>query len=362
MLLESVCKRRVRFLRNGRASSDAHARSTFDAVRLMSTCGRQACLQGPENMSTGSDNRIPVELPLDDMRIRFRAGETVWFVSSSGHCNLDCSYCIIQPVAKHKPSLGLQDLRFLLDKATGPSFFIFSGIGDFFAGYKRDDRLLTQLLQDERTGGVALDINGVVIHCLEDLPVDLRPKIRHLNLTFHYQQLVDHKALKLWARNALHLLQTLDGPDLFVNFILSPPEAPVWAEALAWYRTHVFQPAGKPLILIADVNRPFGEAEEQVLRQLQSQQADLVHSVRRGGFEPVFEPFDHVRCGAGSSYFRVWNDGRIDACPNVPTFQAAGDTRARTILLRQEPVACNDLRHCDCYHVASAGQMEMVRV
>lgn len=302
-----------------------------------------------------------VKLPPDDMRIRFRPGETVWFVSSSGHCNLDCSYGIIQPVAKHKASLGLQDLRFLLDKAQGPSFFIFSGIGDFFAGYKRDDRLLTQLLQDERTAGVALDINGVVIHCLEDLPAERRPKIRHINLTFHYQQLVGHKALKLWARNALHLLHTLDGPDLFVNFILSPPESAVWADALAWYRGQIFQPTGKRLTLIADVNRPFAAADEQILQQLQADHADLIHSVRRGGFEPVFEPFDHVRCGAGSHYFRVWNDGRIDACPNVPAFQAAGHTRARTLLLRQEPVACNDLRHCDCYHVASAGQMHLVR-
>jgi len=164
-----------------------------------------------------------IELPPDEMRIRFARDETIWFVSSSGHCNLDCTYCVVQPIAKHKPSLTLQDLKFLLQQTPERALFIFSGIGDFFAGYKRDERLLAALLGDPRTGGVALDINGVVIHCFEDLSAAQLAEVRHVNLTFHYRQLRDHEALPRWQTNALTLLAKADGPDFFVNTILSPP-------------------------------------------------------------------------------------------------------------------------------------------
>ena len=77
------------------------------------------------------------------------------FCSSSGHCQLDCSYCIVNPVIKRNPSLTYEDLDFFM-RAVGTSvFFIFSGKGDFFAGYSKKERLLGRLL--ERDVEVALD-------------------------------------------------------------------------------------------------------------------------------------------------------------------------------------------------------------
>ena len=70
---------------------------------------------------------VTVELPKDEMQIRFAPDETIYFVSSSGHCNLDCSYCVIQPVVKHQPSLNYDDLAFVLERTPGKVFFIFSG-------------------------------------------------------------------------------------------------------------------------------------------------------------------------------------------------------------------------------------------
>ena len=69
---------------------------------------------------------VTVELPKDEMQIRFAPDETIYFVSSSGHCNLDCSYCVIQPVVKHQPSLNYDDLAFVLERTPGKVFFIFS--------------------------------------------------------------------------------------------------------------------------------------------------------------------------------------------------------------------------------------------
>ena len=83
------------------------------------------------------------------MRIRFASDETIVFASSSGHCNLDCSYCVASPVVKLQPSLTYEDLLFLKERVGGKVFFIFSGRGDFFTGYKKSDRLLARLLDHE---------------------------------------------------------------------------------------------------------------------------------------------------------------------------------------------------------------------
>ncbi len=297
-----------------------------------------------------------MQLPPDEMQIRFERDETIFFVSSSGHCNLDCSYCVVNPIVKHQPSLSYDDLRFVLDQVAGRVFFIFSGKGDFFAGYRRDERLLARLLEEPRVG-VALDVNGVVIHCFESLSPEQLSRVRHVNLTFHYRQLANHKALQVWRRNALTMLRRADGPDFFLNLILSPPESHLWAEALDWYAANIHAESGKKLILIHDVERAFGAAEQAVEADLLARHGAMIQSVRRGQFADAFLDFDHVDCQAGVKYFRLWNDGRIDACPNVGELQAIGDAKARRFTPRQGPFRCRTVTFCDCYHVATAGHM-----
>jgi len=293
--------------------------------------------------------------PQDELQLRIERDETIVFASSSGHCNLDCSYCIISPIAKHQLSLSYDDLRFVLDQLTGRVFMIFSGTGDFFAAQRRDDRLLTRLLEDPRLS-VALDINGVVVHCIDTLPAEALARIRQVNLTVHYQQLVDHNALRHWQRNALMLLQRLE-PVVCVNMILSPPEQAVWEPALEWYEANVHRESPKPLHLIQDVNRPLTAADDNVIAHLQQRFGSMIRSVRRGSFAQVFEPFDYVTCPAGQEYFRIWHDGRIQACPNVPALHDCGHAKERRFAPRTAPIDCHDARHCDCYHIASAGKM-----
>jgi len=133
------------------------------------------------------------------MEIKFQPNETLFFVSSSGHCSLDCSYCVATPVVKHKPSLVYDDFKFLLEHFAGKVFFIFSGKGDFFAGYKKNDRLLECLLKHENLS-MALDINGVMIHEFGVLSAIQLQKIRHINLSMHYSQLVANNALLAWEK------------------------------------------------------------------------------------------------------------------------------------------------------------------
>lgn len=303
---------------------------------------------------------VAIRLPEDEMRIRFASDETIVFASSSGHCNLDCSYCVASPVVKLQPSLTYEDLLFLKERVGGKVFFIFSGRGDFFTGYKKSDRLLARLLDHEDVA-VALDINGVVIHCFPELRPEQLVRVRHVNLTFHYRQLKEHKALELWKRNALTLLRLHDSPDFFVNFILAPSESEDWDEALRWYRDQVFANYPKRLVLINDVLTPFAEPQEERLRRLQQAFDEVLHAVRRGTFADVFSAFDHVACPAGQSYFRVWNDGAVQACPNVAELRSHGNLKLREFWPRTESFSCADVRHCDCYHIASAGRMEFFK-
>ena len=299
---------------------------------------------------------VRVELPHDDLRIRFAADETIVFASSSGHCNLDCTYCVVHPVVKHQPSLTYEDLRFIIDRVGGKLFFIFSGAGDFFAGYRPRDRLLARLLEHDNVR-VALDVNGVAVHCIDVLSTEQLAKIAQVNLTFHYRQLEKHRALDVWRRNAELLLNRCLDSDLFITYILSPSERCTWSEGMEWYGRHIYGPLGKPVVLINDVDRPFAAEDEAALAELRARYGQLICDVRRGDFASVLSSFDKVLCPAGQSYFRVWNDGRIESCPNVETLRDAGNAKQRAMRLRSEPFECRDVRHCDCYHIASAGRM-----
>jgi MoaA/NifB/PqqE/SkfB family radical SAM enzyme len=144
---------------------------------------------------------------------------TIFFISSSGHCNLDCEYCIINPIVKHRPSLNFDDISYLLDSVEGKSALLFSGKGDFFAGYKKNDRLLSKIL--ERDVDVGLDINGVIIHEFAELTDAQVGKVMHINLSMHYTQIKRKHALSTWAANANLIFQRWNWPSMLMNMILS---------------------------------------------------------------------------------------------------------------------------------------------
>jgi hypothetical protein len=302
-----------------------------------------------------TSEQVAVHLPHDEISIKFSADETIVFVASSGHCNLDCEYCIISPVVKHQESLTYDDLLFIKNSIGGKIIFIFSGKGDFFSGYRNKDRLLYRLLEHDDIG-VVLDINGVVIHCFPDLTTSQLAKIRHINLTYHYHQLKQHNALKLWRKNAITMLQLHDSADFFVNIILSPLEISIWEEALNWYEENLFKEYPKKIVFINDVIRPFSTEHEIALSKLAKKFGHLV-KIRRGNFEDVLNSVDHVSCPAGQSYFRVWNDGTINACPYITELRNSGNAKQCIFLPRSEPYYCKDFRHYDCYYIAYAKRM-----
>jgi len=279
----------------------------------------------------------------------------IFIISSSGHCSLDCAYCIVNPIVKHQPTLNYDDLEFLLGKVNGKALLLFSGKGDFFAGYKKQEKLLARLL--EQNVEVALDVNGVMIHEFPEISSEKLAKIRYINLTMHYRQLVNNNALNAWKENALTLIGKKGGENFIAGLILTPAERDYWREALTYYEQNVFAETGQHLVLIKDINAQFSEETEEYIRTLEREFPQLVEEVYQEDFSTRFGRYSHVLCPAGNAYFRVWNDGRVQGCPYIPELADCGNLKERKFFPREGTFMCTEAKYCDCNNVALAGKM-----
>ena len=280
--------------------------------------------------------------------------DVVAFCSSSGHCQLDCAYCIVVPVIKRNPSLTLEDLDYFLGAVGKRTFFIFSGKGDFFAGYARRDRLLEHLL--ERYVEVALDVNGVLLNEYPELSREKLDRIRAVNLTLHYKQIVDKRVTAAWAENARTLLSLHRG-EMILGTILSPLSRESWGESLDFYRREIFEKTGQRIWLIKDCDRPMSPEETADVAALEARHGDMVEKTHRDDFSGAFAGREQVLCPAGAEYFRVWNDGRVEGCPYVEALGGLGNLKERTFSPRKGPFACSTPRFCDCYDLLQLGKM-----
>lgn len=280
--------------------------------------------------------------------------EVVFFVSSSGHCTLDCPYCIIDPIAKHELSLNCGDIDFLLDTFQKKAFIAFSGKGDFFAGYRKSDQLLKAVL--EREVEIALDINGVFIHDFPELSPHQLDKIRFMNLTMHYQQLREKNLLRVWAENARVLVEK-KGEQMLLGTIVSPLLTDCWEDAFLFYEREIFGETGKQVVLVKDINRTFSEADENKLLALRDRFSDSVERIHHEDFAGMFEGCNRVFCPAGKGYFRIWNTGDIQGCPNIPELAHCGNVKKREVFVRDTPFCCSEMFYCDCAIIEGLGKM-----
>jgi hypothetical protein len=284
--------------------------------------------------------------------------DVAFFVSSSGHCTFDCRYCIIHPIAKGLPSLDYGDLRFLLKSVDDrKTFLIFSGLGDFFAGYGKGDRLLTRLL--DHPVEIALDTNGALIRDFLDLPVEKLVKIRYINLTMHYHQVKKRGLLQTWADNAREFHEK-KGDAVMQDYIVSPLLRDEWKEALAYYEKEVFAWTARKILLVRDINRPLSPEDETRLTGLTQDFSHMIAGTHREDFAQIFSGRSEVICPAGHAYFRVWNDGRVQGCPHlpdVPDLYDGGNIKERRIALQPGPFRCSTPQYCDCHVIEGLGKM-----
>lgn len=294
--------------------------------------------------------------------------KSVFFISSSGHCSLDCVYCIINPVVKHQPSLNFEDIRFLVDSVGNRSLLAFSGKGDFFAGYKKNDRLLESVLGLDVE--VALDVNAVMIHEFPEIADELLRKIRYVNMTMHYRQLKDKNALAVWKKNveivirrmrAVGVLQenaAADEEGLLVDFVASPLEAALWNEALDFYRENIFAVTGQKLVVVRDVNIAFDSDYGSRFDALCERYGDMLKYSHSEDFAAKFAKYQYVDCPAGVDYFRVWNDGAIEGCPYIDERKQCGNAKERKFVRYEKNFRCSTPKYCDCSLIAMIGKMD----
>lgn len=285
--------------------------------------------------------------------------EVVFFASSSGHCTFDCHYCIIDPIAKHKPSLNYEDLKFLLDYFKVKLFFTFSGVGDFFVSYSRSEKLLSRLLDHDVE--IALDTNGSVLQDYPDLPPEKLKKIRYINLTMHYHQIKRRGLLDRWPANARIFIERRF-EETHPDYILSPPLMGEWEEALQYYTDQVFSYTRKPLLLVRDIKIPFSDVAEAQIEMLRQSFGEVIAGDHQEDFGAGFAGRPEVLCPAGVTYFRLWNDGRIQGCPNlpkVPSLLDCGNVKERRILVQPNLFRCDSPKFCDCHIIDAFGKMRL---
>ena len=280
--------------------------------------------------------------------------EVVFFVSSSGHCTLECHYCIIDPVAKMEQSLDSSDMSFLLDAFNKKAFLAFSGKGDFFAGYKKSHKFLKFLLA--RNLEMGLDINGVLIHEFPELSEKELGKIRFINLTMHYQQIKERHLRALWAENARILIRK-KGSDMLLGTIVSPTLRDSWEESLGFYEKEIFKTTGKQITLIKDIKAQFNENDETFLARLQTRFSTMVASVHQEDFAASFRSINTVLCPAGRNYFRIWNSGDVQGCPMISGLAHCGNIKDRNIVIKGEFFRCSEPMYCDCNIIEGLGKM-----
>ncbi|MEK7989448.1 MAG: hypothetical protein VSS52_000445 [Thiotrichaceae bacterium] len=280
--------------------------------------------------------------------------EAVFFVSSSGHCTFDCEYCIVNPIAKKEQSLDYEDIAFLLEQFDCKSFLIFSGKGDFFAGYSRSQRLLERVL--EHNVEIALDINGSVIQEFPQLSQDKLDKIRYINLTMHYNEIKRKNLFSTWAKNALTLIDKKPA-EILLGYIMSPKLSHEWAEALAFFQAEIFAKTGKGIVMVRDVVQAFTPEQEQLFEELHQKYSESISGTHNNDFAKIFEHNPNVLCPAGHRYFRVWNDGSVQACPYLPELNQSGNLKQRKIQINPQPFACSTPEFCDCHVIEGLGKM-----
>lgn len=283
--------------------------------------------------------------------------EVVVFASTSGHCTFDCDYCIVNPIAKRLPSVNYEDLRYLIDHFGLKTFFAFSGLGDFFVSYARSQRLLEQLLACDVE--VALDTNGAVVQEFGELGPSELEKIRYINLTMHFHQIRAKHYLRRWPENARLYIERRYA-EVHPDYILSPPLSHEWEEAIDYYAENVFRHTGKRLLLVRDINRAFDDAVEERIERLFAAYRDVVAGTHQEDFAALFEDRPRVLCPAGRRYFRLWNDGRLQGCPNLPQVLElfdCGNVKERSLRIRATDFACSTPRYCDCHVIDGLGKM-----
>lgn len=270
----------------------------------------------------------------------------VFFVASTGLCNLKCTYCVTgRP--RLSSNLGKDDFSFIFNYFGENIYFIFSGIGDFFCGYSEKEQLLRFLLKHDIR--ILLDTNGLEIRELSDNDLDGKEKIDMIDISYHFGTMKNQGVLKKWVSSIRKIHE--NGYDYHIKMILSPPERDIWADGISFYRQEVLPITGKKLVIspdyLIDINSQLNE-----LGNISAEYKDTIENLSQYGlFKQINFPNGKTPpCPAGNRYFRVLHSGDIMPCEHLGGHLniRLGNIKQKNVAVLKNEVLCNYGGACDC--------------
>lgn len=289
----------------------------------------------------------------------FREYRKVAYVNSTGICNLDCPYCFTNN-SKKPVSLANEDMDYLFE-VFGENFLLcFSGQGDFFAGYKKKDRFLENLLK--RDVKIYLDFNGVLVHELFEMDPALLEKVHNFDVSFHYETMKTKGFLEQWTDNTIKLSQVVPASRWAVKTIVTMSTLYSLHEKLDFYASRVFPETGKPLKIVLDdfdnsvysspvvklVNSAIGRFPDAVIQQTFSPRAQCAETTEQG-FRKASSK-DSLWCPAGSLFFKIQLDGTVVPCNKLFNEHKVrvGNLKEKQMGFMTSLVSCSKLKGPGC--------------
>lgn len=294
---------------------------------------RESCAVDNRQIIDIDDLGEGLKIPVRDASVDypFKSEFKTVRVNSSGVCNLNCSYCFTNS-SKKKLAMTNKEVDFLFRVLGEKIFFIFTGVGDFFAGYAKQQRFLQNVL--EKDSRVLLDSNGVVLHEFPELTDEQMNRIIFYDVSCHYSTMKRQNVLEKWAENAEIIASRMHKSRYIFKAIFALPEMELWPEILKFYSEQVYPKTGQPLNITLD---EFDERMQSpaVLKTVNSMIRLFPDSVRQRNYQPagkegqtryqVATSLDTKKrewCAAGSLYFKIDVQGDIMPCDKTGGFLA----------------------------------------
>lgn len=254
----------------------------------------------------------------------YKAHRKIAYINSSGVCNLKCDYCFTNP-NKATVAIDKSDIDFLFESFGERFLLCFSGQGDFFSGYKKQDRFLEHVLSHNVE--VYLDFNGSQVQELFEISNTQLDKVLHFDVSYHYETMKRQNKLKVWTDNVLGLASAVAPSKWHVKAIMAMQHMENWREKIAFYAENVYPKTSKPLTIVLDdfdnavhsspvvklingIIESYPEAVTQV--KFQSRKANSMTTNET--FAEAKDTRSQFMCPAGALYFKVGIDGTVSPC------------------------------------------------
>jgi MoaA/NifB/PqqE/SkfB family radical SAM enzyme len=273
-------------------------------------------------------------------------------VNVAGKCNLKCPYCFIgRRIPMH---IDKSDFSYIFDTFGENIHFIFGGIGDFFCGYEKSDRLLEYILEHDVT--IQFDFNGVLLHELPELPPAMLDKIQVIDISFHYSAMKRAGVLRDWIKNVRAIARLFPSDRYYVKMILSLKDMELWSEAIGIFDKMIYPYTKQDLLIHLDAYDPHLRQRDiynqtiAILKNFDHLNApgtlEIVDPAAVGYFGPMSQ-----KCPGGSRIFKVENTGQVKVCNDTWSrgMFDLGNVKRRDVLALNGDIVCPSVNNASCF-------------